>query len=173
MSCFKHVLTIMFLCAATAAAADESGPGRGTKEFSVSGVMFAPNSSAVDTYGVISGRFGYYLARHSQVGVDTTLLVFSRTTDVYAAGYYRFLMAREWRRLVPFIGAAAGSNVNSFYYWGGTEHRLLARGEAGVRIRLSPRTGLDVAYNLMYLRGSGGFAQTTTSVVSFGLSHAF
>jgi hypothetical protein len=172
--CLKRVVIGMLLCAAAAAAGDEPGLGRGRKEFSVSGALFAPNRTVADTAGVISGRFGYYLARHSQVGVDSTLLVFSRTTTVYAAGYYRFVMLREGRRLVPFVGGAAGSNVTSFYYWGGTEHRLLVKGEAGLRIRVAPRTGFDLAYNLMYLRGAGsGFVQTTTSVVSFGFSHAF
>ncbi len=170
MICLKRVFTGMFLMAAAAVAGDSGG----RREFTLAGALFAPNSSAADTAGVITGRFGYYVARHSQVGVDTTLLVFSRTTDLYAAGYYRYFVAREGRRVVPFFGGAVGSNVTSFYYWGGTEHRLLLKGEAGVRVRLAPRTGLDVSYNLMYLRGVGnGFAHATTSVVSFGLAHAF
>ncbi len=174
MSCLKRVVMVMALAAATALAADEEGIRRGLKEFSAQGALFTPNSSAFDTAGMLSGRFGYYLARHSQVGVEGTFLVYSRVTDLYASGFYRFFLVKEGRRLVPFVGAAAGSNVLSFYYWGGTTHRLLVKGEAGLRIRVAPRTGFDVAYNLMYLRGSGnGFAQTTTSVVSFGFSHAF
>ncbi len=146
----------------------------GLKEIAASGTLVIPNSSAADTLGVLSGRIGYYVSDRSVVGVGTTFFVYSRVTDLYLSAHYRYLLRTGHVRLQPYLGASAGANLLTFYNWGGTQTRFLATGDIGFRYFLSPRTGLEAALSLNYLRGAGeGFSHTTSTVFTFGLAHAF
>jgi hypothetical protein len=146
----------------------------GLKEMAVAGTLVIPNSSAKDTLGVLSGRIDYYVSGRSVVGVGTTLFVHSQVTELYATAFYRYLLRTGHARFQPYLGASVGSNVRSFYDWGGTEARFLATGDVGFRHFLARRTGLDVALSLNYIRGAGeGFTHTTSTVFTVGLAHVF
>ncbi len=147
---------------------------RGLREISVSGTAFIPNDSPADTFGLIALRGGYFISRNSEVGVDTTLFAYSRIQDAYLSGFYRLHFPAKGRKLIPFVGVAAGSNIVHFEFWGGAHPTLIAKGEAGLKYVLGKRFTLDAAYNLMYRRNSEvGFTSKTSSVVTVGFSWGF
>jgi len=163
------VLSIALVPALVSAAGDPPLP-RGAKEIGVSGVVYVTHDSPQDLFGVASGRFGYYFAGNHEVGVDGTVFAYSRIQDVYLSGFYRYVWARPQRRLAPFFGAGAGANLSHFEFFG-SQHSLIAKGEAGLRIFMGRRWALDVAYNLMYRNNTEfGFTGTTSSILSFGFA---
>ena len=163
----------LFLLPALSCAADVSNLSRGTKEIGLSGTIYVSHDSPEDVFGVATFRGGVYVAKRHLVGVDATVFAYSRIQDTYLSGFYRYIFGGREGRVVPFVGASAGSNLSHFDYFG-TQHSLIVRGEVGVRFLMTSRFSLDVAYNLMYRRDDTmGFTGKTASVVTFGFSRRF
>src|SRR5262245_60888247 len=104
-------------------AADDSILPRGTRELGLSGIAFVTHDSPQDLFGVATARAGYYVAARHQIGVDATVFAYSRIQDTYLSGFYRYVHARGDRRIAPFAGAAAGTNLSHFDQFG-TQHSL-------------------------------------------------
>lgn len=166
------IAAALFSPALVCAAADPPLPGN-TKEIGVSGVIYVTHDSPQDLFGVVTGRFGYYVARNNEVGVDATVFAYSRIQDVYLSGFYRYVFARPEHRLAPFVGAGLGANVSYFDYFG-SQRSLIAKGEAGLRFFMGRGCALDVAYNFMYRNHTEfGFTGTTSSILTFGFAKMF
>lgn len=165
--------TGLLLSPALSPAADDSPLPRGTRELGLSGTIYVTHDSPEDLFGVITLRGGYYVAKKQQVGIDATVFAYSRIQDTYLSGFYRYVFAGTERRLAPFVGGSAGANISHFYYIG-SQHSLIVRGEVGVRYLMTSKFSLDVAYNLMYRRNATvGFTGTTSSILTFGFSRTF
>ncbi len=159
---------------APAAAGEEEYLRRGLRELSLSGTAFIPHDSPADSFGVVAVRGGYFLSKRSEVGVDSTLFAYSQIQDAYLSGFYRLHFPMKGRRLIPFAGVAAGSNIVHYSFWGGSNPTFIGKGEVGVKYALGKRFALDAAYNLMYRRNPEvGFTSETSSIVTFGFSWGF
>ena len=167
------ICLLVILAAAPLRAGDVTPLSRGSKEIGLDGIVYVSHDSPQDLFGVATGRFGYYVAGNHQVGVDATLFAYSRIQDLYLSGDYRYVMAKSERKWAPFFGAGAGANVSHFDFFG-SQHSLIAKGEAGLRVFMGRRFALDIAYNLMYREHTDfGFTGTTSSILMFGFSKVF
>lgn len=168
-----YTLALMTLAPALSAAPADDPLPRGSWEVELSGTAYVPHDIPADTFGVAIGRFGRYLARNQEVGVDATLFAYSQVEDLYLSGFYRYVFARPGHRLAPFAGAAAGANVARFSNFG-SEQSFIAKAEGGLRIFVGGRFAFDVSYNYMYRRKTEfGFTGTNSSILTFGFAKTF
>jgi len=170
----RRFLLLLSLLSPALVRADDPPPlPGGTKEIGLSGIVYVTHDSPEDLFGVATGRFGYYVARNHQVGVDATVFAYSRIQDVYTSGYYRYVWAKSQRRWAPFFGGGVGANVSHFASFG-SQRSLIAKGEAGVRLFMSRGFGFDISYNFMYRNNTDfGFTGTTSSILTFGFAKTF
>jgi len=169
-------MTRLFLFLALCAplfATDDEAFARGRKDVALSGSIYLTHDSPADSFGLVTGRAGYFFAKNQEAGLDATLFAYSRTQDLYLNGFYRYYFAQPGRKLVPFLGASAGSNVLHLDYFG-RHSGLLVGGEGGVRLRLSERSSFEVGYHLLYRRqGLVSMLGKTSSLVTFGFARTF
>ena len=167
------LLSATLLLPAAACAADLLPLERGARDIGLSGTVYVTHDSPQDLFGFIDFRGGYYVARGQQLGVGATVFAYSRVQDMYMSGFYRYMLTKGDRRLVPFVGASAGANVSHFDQFG-TGRSLMVRGEMGVRYLPGGKCAFDVAYNFMWRdKATVGFTGPTTSILTFGISRTF
>jgi hypothetical protein len=76
-------------------------------------------------------------------------------------------------RIIPFAGAAAGSNILHSSGFG-TQGNFAAIGEGGLRIFLAKHVAIEVGYQLVYVKVDGaGFKDSSLSQLSLGFAHVF
>lgn len=150
---------------------------KGYKEVNIFGTVIIPHASASDATGAASGRFGYYIARNSLVGVDFTVLATNGYQFYMPGGFYRYVQHTANPRFLPFFGGEAGAAVqhlNAGFFGSATSSVFAAKAEAGIKYFLAQHISFELAYNLIYLRVSGGdFKDSTESLVGFGFAYTF
>jgi hypothetical protein len=156
--------------AQTAKAAEESYLHKGAREIDFVGGGIIAGSSAAKSLGLAAVTADAFLSRGNMIGAG---VYSSGVQEVFVSGLYRYFVKTSDPKLFPFIGAAGGANVvhlsDSL-----TSHNYLGKGEVGLRYFPMRHIAFDVSYGLQYLHTRGaGFAESTSSAISFGFAHVF
>lgn len=133
-----------------------------------------PHESSSDYTALATGTLGYFASRGNEIGVGATILrlpVLGGTSITSVQGVYRFYFPTSGRA-IPYFGAGAGlANVRLL---GVGETRFAASANAGVRVFVARRIGIDVNYVLQYIRVPGfGFQSSSSSGLAIGFAHVF
>jgi hypothetical protein len=156
--------------AQTAKEAEESYLRKGGRELDFSGGGIVAGSSAAKSLGLASVTADTFLSRGNMIGAG---VYSSGVQEMFVSGIYRYFVKTSDPKLFPFIGAVAGANVvhlsDSL-----TSHNYLGKGEIGLRYFAMRHIAVDVSYGLQYLHTQhAGFAESTSSAISFGFAHVF
>lgn len=135
---------------------------KGSKETIFSGGFFVGlDESSGNGGGSVSGKFGYFLTRHHEIGGGTSISVFrfrfcSRTIDANGnvisescdsdvsfgmglSGFYRYNFAKEGAKGFPFVGGAISVASVTDNFTG----NFSARPEVGYKYFLKKNVALD------------------------------
>jgi hypothetical protein len=147
--------------------------GRGVWDVGFQGSVSIPHASASAYVGFAEGSVGYFVARKSEVGFAASGVFIQGYKDVVLGGFYRQYLVSGEKRVIPYVGAAAGADI-VHYSVSGTNGNFAAIGQGGLRMFVTKHVALDVGYNLVYVRINGlGFKDSSLSQVSVGFAHVF
>ena len=147
--------------------------GRGMWDVGFQGSVSIPHASASAYVGFAEGSVGYFVARKSEVGFAASGVLIQGYKDVVLGGFYRQYLVSGEKRVIPYVGAAAGGDIVHFS-GSGTNGNFAAIGQGGLRMFVTKHVAVDVGYNLVYVRINGlGFKDSSLSQVSVGFAHVF
>lgn len=147
--------------------------GRGMWDLGFQGSILIPHASASAYEGFAQGSVGYFVSRKSEVGFSASGVFLQGYKDVVLGGFYRQYLLSGEKRVIPYVGGAAGADV--VHLSGvGTNGNFAALGEGGVRMFVTKHVAVDVGYSLVYVHIDGlGFKDSSLSQVSVGFAHVF
>jgi hypothetical protein len=147
--------------------------GRGMWDVNFQGSVSIPHASASAYNGFAEGSAGYFVASKSEIGFAASGIFLQPLKDIVLGGYYRQYLRSGRNRVIPFVGAAAGSSIIHVSGFG-TQGNFAAIGETGLRMFLAKHVAVEVGYKLVYVHVDGaGFKDSSLSQVSFGFAHVF
>lgn len=145
---------------------------KGDQELGLNGAFTVPHSSPSDANGEATVSYGYYFRRTDLIGADTVIFVQKDQQLVFLQARYRHLFGTKNAKAYPFVGAQGGGILTRSS--GSTSGNGVGVAEAGLKLFVSQRTALELAYNFDYIQQSGGsFADNSESVISVGFTHIF